>query len=183
MADSPIARISTKKLLLIGAALAIVLVGDANAGTELQLQFRQWVYEGNGIARVLVSLRNTTTTPFAVVSWLCDLYDKQHYLVGQAPFIFSVVPWGSLVHQSFSVTSNGMFETADCKLAGTEVATERNKKLYANYTPRTAIGLGVPEVRQYFSFERPIQGRAAGVTQEYADEHPVGPANGVMPSN
>jgi hypothetical protein len=128
-------------------------------------------------------LRNATTTPFAEVAWFCDLYDKQHKLVGQPPFIFKVVPWGALVVQSFSISSNGMFETADCKLVSKEVATERNEKLYVNYTPRRTIGLGDPLARLDFSFEHPIQGRADVVTQEYADKHPVGPANGVMPGN
>jgi hypothetical protein len=95
------------------AVIAAVAIGftlaatrPAAAGTQLQLQFQRWAYEG-GYVRLLVSLRNPTMKPFSRVVWNCDFHDKEQRLIGRGSLVFSVVPWGGVVVSSQTVVSNG----------------------------------------------------------------------------
>jgi len=82
---------------IIAAAILVGTTLAASAGTELQLQFKRWAYEGNGAVTLMVAMRNPTAKPFATVVWSCDFYDKDHRVVGHSPLIFHVVPWGAVV--------------------------------------------------------------------------------------
>jgi hypothetical protein len=82
-----------KTLLCIAAVLLALSSIEARAGTQLQIQFQQWVYQGHGLAKLMVTLRNPTMKPFARVVWDCDLLDKESHVVGRATLIFHVVPW------------------------------------------------------------------------------------------
>src|SRR5258706_5303076 len=105
-----------KKIAFFVIANMIALAAPAQAGTQLQVQFQRWSYDGGGLATLLVTLRNPTTKPFASVVWDCDLYDRDKRLVGRSSLVFNVVPWGSLVVDTQPVATNGMFENAECRL-------------------------------------------------------------------
>ena len=142
----------------------------ASAGTELQLQFKRWAYEGNGAVTLMVAMRNPTAKPFATVVWSCDFYDKDHRVVGHSPLIFHVVPWGAVVVDTQYVYSNGMFQSGSCQLVGTEAVTRDNERLYRGGPQQLNLGNDNPMARAYFSFEQPIQGRAEAVSKEEEDE-------------
>jgi hypothetical protein len=154
----------------IAAAIALsAATTPAFAGTELQLQFQRWVYEGNGLVRLMVSLRNPTMKPFARVVWTCDFFDKEKRLVGQSPLVFHVVPWGTLILKSHTVVSD-MFQDGECQLAEAEEVTYRNERLYrVSVYEQRFIGLGLDEAQQWFDFKHRIQGRTKVITKEEDD--------------
>ena len=156
--------------------LALVLLGSpatAHAGTELQIQFQNWVYLGDGAARLMVTVRNPTTKPFATAAWNCEFYDKDKHVVGRSLLIFHVIPWGALVVDSQIVPTNGMFQDGDCKLVEAEEMTERNKRLYRASSKQANIGLRDPQAQRFFSFDHRIQGRAVVAKEE--DKAPPSP--------
>jgi hypothetical protein len=57
------------KSLMVSFSLALLAAVPAHAGTQLQVQFQRWIYEGDGLATLLVTLRNPTMKPFAKVVW------------------------------------------------------------------------------------------------------------------
>jgi len=57
---------------IIAAAILVGTTLAASAGTELQLQFKRWAYEGNGAVTLMVAMRIPTAKPFATVVWSCD---------------------------------------------------------------------------------------------------------------
>ena len=143
--------------------LALALLGSpgaAHAGTQLQIQFQSWVYEGNGVARLMVTVRNPTPKPFATAAWNCEFYDKEKHVVGGSLMIFHVIPWGALVVDSQLVSTNGMFQDGNCELVEVEEVTEQNKRLYRGSPKQVNIGLNDPNAQRFFSFDRRIQGRA-----------------------
>lgn len=120
---------------IIAASILVGMTLAASAGTELQLQFKRWAYEGNGAVTLMVAMRNPTAKPFATVVWSCDFYDKDHRVVGHSPLIFHVVPWGAVVVDTQYVYSNGMFQSGSCQLVSTEAATCDNERLYRGGPP------------------------------------------------
>jgi len=136
----------------------------------LQVQFQRWAYEGNGIATLLVTLRNPTMKPFARVVWDCDLHDKENRLVGRTALVFHVVPWGAIVVDSQAVATNGQFEDGECRLVQAEEVTHQNERLYRGSPKQHNIGLAMPEVNNFFDFNYRIQGRAKVITQEEDDK-------------
>jgi hypothetical protein len=155
---------------IIAAAILVGTTLAASAGTELQLQFKRWAYEGNGAVTLMVAMRNPTAKPFATVVWSCDFYDKDHRVVGHSPLIFHVVPWGAVVVDTQYVYSNGMFQSGSCQLVSTEAVTRDNERLYRGGPQQLNLGNDNPMARVYFSFEQPIQGRAEAVSKEEEDE-------------
>jgi hypothetical protein len=138
----------------------------ASAGTMLQIQFQRWAYVNSTTVQVLVTLRNATMKSFARVVWDCDLFDKDHRLVGRSPFVFTVVPWGAIVVDSQYVYANGgMFETGSCTLSYAEEKTFENERLYRASPKQANIGNGDPLSRQWFSFDSSIQGKASVITE------------------
>src|SRR5262245_34622523 len=109
-------KMFTKLVKSVALACAMCAAVTAYAGTQLQLQFQRWSYNGNGLATLLVTLRNPTMKPFATVAWDCDFYDKERRLVGRNALVFRVVPWGALVVDSTTVATNGMFEDGECRI-------------------------------------------------------------------
>jgi hypothetical protein len=159
------------KRLLIAAVAVLALAVPAHAGTQLQLQFQRWGYEGNGAVKLLATLRNPTMKPFARVVWGCDLLDKENRLVGQGTLVFNVVPWGAVVVQSQYVYSNGMFEDGECKLLQAEEVTPRNERFYSrNPYTQPAYGLALPEADHWFNLDYRIQGRQQVITKEEDDK-------------
>jgi hypothetical protein len=156
------------KSLVTSLVLMLMLAAaPAHAGTHLQLQFKQWAYLGNGLAKVLVVLRNPTMKPFATVVWQCDLYDKENRLVSRTGFVFHVVAWGALTVDSQVVATNGQFQNGECQLVRTEDVTYENERLYRGSPSAIQIGLGIPGAGdQYFDFDRYIQGRAKVISDE-----------------
>jgi hypothetical protein len=157
------------KKLLVAASLALAVVSSpVHAGTQLQVQFQRWAYESNGLATLLVTLRNPTMKPFARVVWDCDLYDKEKRLVGRIALVFHRVPWGALVVDSQAVATNGQFDDGECRLVRAEEVTYENERLYRGSPKQLNVGLGmpVPMVNNYFNFDYRIQGRAKITTEE-----------------
>lgn len=158
------------KLLATTAATIWLLAAPAHAGTQLQLQFREWVYQGHGVARLMVTLRNPTMRPFARVAWDCDLLDKDRRLVGRAAIVFHVVPWGALAVDSQTVAANGMFQDGECRLVGAEPVTHENERLYRASPNQANIGIGMITANgRFFSFDDRIQSRHVVHTQEEDD--------------
>ena len=160
---------SLRKLLATVIILTAFTVAPACAGTQLQLQFKEWIHNPlQGTTRILVVMRNPTMKPFASVIWNCQFYDKENRLVGHNPIIFNVVPWGALIVDSKTVFTNYQFENAECELMHTEEVTERNERLHRASPSQHSIGLGLPVnvLNSWFKFDRPIQGRAKITSQE-----------------
>ena len=157
-----------KKLVLGALALACCCGSPAaaHAGTELQLQFQRWGYQGNGVAELLVTLRNPTPKPFATAAWNCEFYDGEKHLVGRSLLIFHVIPWGAVVVDTQVVSTNGMFQDGNCELVHAEEMTEQNKRLYRGSSRQINLGLANPEAQRWFSFDHRIQGRAAVISKE-----------------
>lgn len=153
-----------KQLLLGALALACCCGSPAAAeepAGELQVQFQQWAYKGNGVAELMVALRNPTPKAFATAVWDCEFYDKEKYIVGRSTLIFHVIPSGALVVETQVVSTNGMFQDGNCQLAGTEEVTKQNERLYRPSSRQVNLGLASPAAQRFFHLDRPIQGRAA----------------------
>src|SRR5260370_42593627 len=108
------------KRLLLETTAAMMIAATAvpaSAGTTLQIQFQQWMYVNPTTAKGLVTLRNATMKSFARVVWDCDLFDKNHRLMGQSPFGFTVLPCGAVVaNLQYAYSNGGMFQTGGCSL-------------------------------------------------------------------
>jgi len=155
------------KKFIIAAAAFIALIGQAHAGTQLQLQFRQWSWEGSGLVKLLVTLRNPTAKPFATVVWDCDFFDEQHRLVGRQPLVFHKVLWGGIVVDTQYVASNGMFQSGTCQLAYVEEVTAENELLYRGSPNQLNLGENDPNARNYFTLPgRELQGRQQVISKE-----------------
>jgi hypothetical protein len=127
---------------------------DPNA--VMQLQFREWVYRGNGVAQLMATVRNPTPISFATMGWDCDLYDRDNRLVGQTALLFTLVIKNSIVVDSFYVSSNGMFQNGKCKLAH---ATPRTYERLYRPSPNAAI-LDLSQARgRWFQSDQPVQGQ------------------------
>jgi hypothetical protein len=176
---------SKMKKLLVAAGLALAALSlPAHAGTQLQVQFQRWSYEGNGLAMLLVTLRNPTMKPYARVVWDCELYDKEKRLVGRTALVFNVVPWGALVVDTQAVSTNGQFDDGECRLVRAEEVTYENERLYRASPKRLTVGLGmpVPMLNSYFNFDYRIQGRVPVMTEQEDERlsalHKAGQLNG-----
>ncbi len=157
------------KRLLLETTAAMMIAATAvpaSAGTTLQIQFQQWMYVNPTTVKVLVTLRNATMKSFARVVWDCDLFDKDHRLIGQSPFVFTVVPWGAVVvNLQYAYANGGMFQSGSCTLRFAEEKTFENEKLYRGSPGQMNIGNNDPIARQKFVFEHPIQGRASVISE------------------
>jgi hypothetical protein len=109
--------------------------------------------------------------PFHVSSWDCTFRDETGQPVGRSPITFYTVPWGAIIVESVTVLS-GMFQDGDCKLAYVEPVTWENEKInrvHSAYS-RMTLGLALPEVDQYWSFDHKIQGRSVVISEKEENE-------------
>jgi tetratricopeptide (TPR) repeat protein len=150
-----------------GISNELVSATAAQAGTTLQLQFQEWHFVNSTTVKLMVALRNSTMKSFAKVVWDCNFYDKDHRLVGHSPIIFHVVPWGAVAVDTQHVYANGgIFDTGTCKLVSAEEKTFANERLYRGSPKQLNLGNSDPQAERFFSFHRPIQGRADVITKE-----------------
>jgi hypothetical protein len=122
----------------------------------VQIQFQRWVSHGDYV-EAMVSVKNTSRNDYAELTWSCDLFDKDHRLVGRGvPLIFTVVPKNAVTTDTQSVAANGIFETAQCTLIHAEQRSDQNERLF-RASPKQ-VSWPARGVKHWWNDHRPADG-------------------------
>jgi hypothetical protein len=102
----------------------------ATASDNLHIQFLRWT-SMDGMLESAVSMKNTSDTNYASVSWSCEFRDREGYKTGGGVSVFYMVPKHAVAADSQSFYNNGTARVSiKCALISAEPLTAENQRLY-----------------------------------------------------